>query len=318
MTPEPQGAQPPESPAPPPFTPDPVPEAPQADAAVRIPAQASPSVFESESDATVKVVPGAAPQAAPEAVSAAAPAEAAPASPVPQSSFASSNDDFLTEAQPPAASHPADQPGYPPPAPATSTGAMPQTTLPSPVAPPAQGYAMTPPPMGSPAGPPQMGAPGGQPPMMGAPAGPPPNMQTGPMPLPPAPRKPRNKAAVAFGVIAIVLLAAAATFGILYSEKSNDFTEQADRLASVEEQRDALEDEKAQLEDELVALQLERDNLQGDSDARQACSDALDTLIADEYPGTIDDLEDLASDEYLAWAQAHDELYREVERQCLA
>jgi hypothetical protein len=291
MTPEPQGAQPPESPA---ATPDP-PAAPQADATVKIPAQASPSVFESESDATVKVVPGSAPQpAAPVPAPAAAPAEA------PQSAFAATNDDFLTEAQPPVAAHPTNLPGYPPPA-AASTGAMPQTTLPSPVPPPAQGYSMTPPPMGSPAGPH---------PQMGAPAGPPPGMPTGPMPMPPAPRKPRNKAAVAFGVIAIVLLAAAATFGILYSEKTNDFTEQGDQLESAEAER-------AELEDEIVALQLERDNLQADSDARQVCSDALDTLIADEYPGTFDDFEDLVSAEYLAWAEAHDELYREVERQCL-
>ncbi|MDN3238590.1 hypothetical protein [Glycomyces tritici] len=312
MTPEHQGAQPHESPAPPPVTPDPAPQGPQPDAEVRNPVQASPSVFESEADATVKVVPGAVPQPAPQAAPAPSP------SPAPQSAFAPSNDDFLTEAQPSAAPRPADLPGYPPAqAPASSTGAMPQTTLPSPAAPPAQGYAMTPPPMGSPAGPPQMGAPAGPPPM-GSPAGPPPGMQTGPMPLPPAPRKPRNKAAVAFGVIAFVLLAATATFGILYSQKANDFTEQAEELESVEEQRDALDAEKAELEDEIVALQLERDNLQGDSEARQACSDALDILIADEYPGTIDDLEDLASAEYMEWAQAHDELYREVERQCLA
>jgi chromosome segregation ATPase len=143
-------------------------------------------------------------------------------------------------------------------------------------------------------------------------------MQTGPMPLPPAPRKPRNNAAITFAVIAIVLFVTAATFGILYSEKANDFNDQADQLQSVEAERDALDDAKAELENEIVALQLERDNLQADSDARQVCSDALDTLIADEYPGTIDDLEDLASSEYLEWAQAHDELYREVERQCLA
>jgi cell division protein FtsB len=142
-------------------------------------------------------------------------------------------------------------------------------------------------------------------------------MPTGPVPLPPAPRKPRNQGAITFAVIAIVLFIAAAAFGILYSEKANDFSDQADRLAAAEAERDELDAAKTELEDEIVALQLERDNLQADSEARQVCSDALDVLIADEYPGTVDSLEDLASAEYLAWAEAHDELYREVERQCL-
>jgi hypothetical protein len=149
-------------------------------------------------------------------------------------------------------------------------------------------------------------------PSVGSPVGPPPPvMQTGPMPLPMVPRKPRNKAAITFGLIALALLAGVATFGILYSEKTNDFDAQADELAAVEAERN-------ELEDEIVALQLERDTLQLDSDARQACSDALDILIDDEYPGTVDSLEDLASPEYTEWADAHDELYREVERQCLA
>jgi hypothetical protein len=299
MDPDPQGAKPPEAPAPAPFGSSAEPQAPQSDPAAdstyRIPAQASPSAFESEADSTVKVVPGAAPQ----------PAAAPVPSPAPQSAF-ESNDGFLTEAQAPVAASSTGFPAAPSeavPAPVASSGAMPRTTLPSPVAPPAQGYAMTPPPMGPPAG---------------SPAGPPPGMPTGPIPMPPAPRKPRNKAAIGFAVIAIVLFAAAATFGILYSEKANDFTDQADQLESVEAERDGLEEAKAELEDQIVTLQLERDNLQADSDARQACSDALDLLIADVYPGSLDSLEDLASDEYLEWAQAHDELYREVERQCLA
>ncbi|MDA1358005.1 hypothetical protein O1R50_00105 [Glycomyces luteolus] len=301
MTSEPQGARPPGTAAPAPFASNPEPEAPQPDATVNFPAQAAPSAFESEVDATVKVVPG----------SASRPAAAPTAAASPQSGFASSDEDFLTETQAPVS---ADFPSFAPapvvaeapsaaPAPAASPGAMPQATLPSPVAPPVQGYAMTPPPMGPPAG---------------SPVGPPPGMPTGPIPLPPAPRKPRNKAAIAFAVIAIVLFIAAAAFGILYSEKANDFTEQAGQLESAEAERDELADAKAELENEIVALQLERDNLQADSEARQVCSDALEILIADEYPGTIDDLEDLASSEYLEWAQAHDELYREVERQCLA
>lgn len=271
MTPEPQGDRPPEPAA------APEPQAPQADATAPV----QPSAFSGENDATVKVVPGAAPHPS-------APSQPSPAA-SPQSAF-ESNDGFLTEAQPPAVAPQG-------PAPAAPPSAMPQTTLPSPVPPPAQGYAMTPPPMA---------------PSIGAPAGPPPPvMQTGPMPLPMAPRKPRNKAAITFGVIALALLAGAATFGILYSEKTNDFDAQADELAAVEAERD-------ELEDEIVALQLERDTLQLDSDARQACSDALDILIDDEYPGTVDSFEDLMSPEYTEWAEAHDELYREVERQCLA
>lgn len=272
MDPAPPGSQPSEPAAPAPSAPSAEPEAPQADP--------SPSVFTGENDATVKVVPGAAPRP---------PAE-------PESAF-EKDDDFLTE--PPAR---AVAPGAVPPAPVSSTGAMPQTTLPSPVAPPAPAYAMTPPPMGSPGG---------------SPTVPPPAMPTGPIPLPPAPRKPRNQAATAFAVIAIVLFIAAAAFGILYSEKANDFADQADRLEAAEAERDALDDAKAELEDDIVALQLERDDLQADSEARQVCSDALDVLIADEYPGTIDSLEDLASPDYLDWAEAHDELYREVQRQCL-
>ncbi|WP_205327706.1 hypothetical protein [Glycomyces sp. YM15] len=292
MTSEPQGAQPPDAAAPAPS--DSEPAAPQPDATVNIPAQASPPAFESEEHDTVKVVPGAAPR---------------PAADLPEASFESGDDDFLTETRAPvpaAGSSFAPAPAaaqMPTAATAPAAPAMPQTALPSPVAPPAQGYAMTPPPTGPPAA---------------SPAGPPPAMPTGPMPPPPAPRKPRNNAAIAFAVIALVLFVTAAAFGILYSEKANDFDDQADQLRSVEADRDALDDAKAELEDEIVALQLERDNLQADSDARQVCSDALDALIADEYPGTIDDLEDLASSEYLEWAQAHDELYREVERQCLA
>jgi hypothetical protein len=273
MTPDPQGDRPPEPAA------APEPQAPQADATI----PARPSVFSGENDATVKVVPGAAPQPSP-------PLQHAP-SPVasPQSAF-ESNDGFLTEAPPPAVAPQG-------PAPAAPPSAMPQTTLPSPAPPPAQGYAMTPPPMA---------------PSVGSPVGPPPPvMQTGPMPLPMAPRRPRNKAAITFGVIALALLAGVATFGILYSEKTNDFDAQADELAAVESERN-------ELEDEIVALQLERDTLQLDSDARQACSDALDVLIDDEYPGTVDSFEDLGSAEYIEWAEAHDELYREVERQCLA
>jgi hypothetical protein len=288
MTPDAQGDRPPE---PAESTPAPESEAPQANAA--IPAQ--PSVFSGENDATVKVVPGAAPQPvepqqpapspSPVAVPQAAPSPAA----APRSAF-ESGDDFLTESRPPAVAPQG-------PAPAAPPSAMPQTTLPSPAPPPAQGYAMTPPPM----------APG-----VGSPVGPPPPvMQTGPMPLPMAPRKPRNKAAITFGLIALVLLAGTTTFGILYSEKTNDFDAQAEQLAAVEAERE-------ELKDEIVALQLERDTLQLDSDARQACSDALDILIDDEYTGTVDSFEDLASPEYQAWAEAHDELYREVERQCLA
>ncbi|MEV3938837.1 hypothetical protein AB0K52_23050 [Glycomyces sp. NPDC049804] len=277
MDPAPQGSRPPEPAAPAPAAPSADPEAPQAEATAKLPA---PPVFTGENDATVKVVPGA--------------ASHPPAAPAP-SAF-EKDDDFLTEAQAPAVA-----PGAVPPAPVSSTGAMPQTTLPSPVAPPAPAYAMTPPPMGSP---------GGAPPA-------PPAMPTGPVPLPPAPRKPRNQGAITFAVIAIVLFIAAAAFGILYSEKANDFSDQADRLAAVEAERDELEAAKTELEDEIVALQLERDNLQADSEARQVCSDALDVLIADEYPGTVDSLEDFASAEYLTWAEAHDELYREVQRQCL-